>query len=97
MTDRKHRPYVSESQEGKPWFEWIVAGMVLLSVLALAFHQPGWGTGILVVTAIVTALIRLILRERSPWKVRSVPFDSFIGLALGLGLIVTYLSILAIS
>ncbi|BAR05319.1 hypothetical protein HMPREF0620_0832 [Parascardovia denticolens DSM 10105 = JCM 12538] len=97
MTDRKHRPYVSESQEGKPWFEWIVAGMVLLSVLALAFHQPGWGTGILAVTAIVTALIRLILRERSPWKVRSVPFDSFIGLALGLGLIVTYLSILAIS
>lgn len=71
--------------------------MVLLSVLALAFHQPGWGTGILVVTAIVTALIRLILRERSPWKVRSVPFDSFIGLALGLGLIVTYLSILSIS
>ncbi|WP_036696286.1 DUF3017 domain-containing protein [Parascardovia denticolens] len=97
MTDRKHRPHVSESQEGKPWFEWIVAGMVLLSVLALAFHQPGWGTGILAVTAIVTALIRLILRERSPWKVRSVPFDSFIGLALGLGLIVTYLSILAIS
>ena len=97
MTDRKHRPYVSESQEGKPWFEWIVAGMVLLSVLALAFHQPGWGTGILAVTAIVTALIRLTLRERSPWKVRSVPFDSFIGLALGLGLIVTYLSILAIS
>lgn len=71
--------------------------MVLLSVLALAFHQPGWGTGILAVTAIVTALIRLTLRERSPWKVRSVPFDSFIGLALGLGLIVTYLSILAIS
>lgn len=97
MTDRKHHPYVSESREGRPWFEWIVAGMVLLSVLALAFHQPGWGTGILATAAIVTALIRLILRERSPWKVRSIPFDSFIGLALGLGLIVTYLSILAIS
>jgi hypothetical protein len=35
----------------------------------------------------------LVLRERSPWKVRSVAFDSFIGIALGIGLLVTYISI----
>ncbi|RDX31755.1 DUF3017 domain-containing protein, partial [Bifidobacterium breve] len=44
------------------------------------------------VTAIITGLIRLTLREKSPWKVRSVAFDSFIGIALGIGLLITYFS-----
>ena len=48
---------------------------------------------IIAVTAIVTGIIRLVLRDRSPWKVRSVGFDSFIGIALGVGLLATYFSI----
>ena len=49
-------------------------------------------TVIVAVTAIITGLIRLTLREKSPWKVRSVAFDSFIGIALGIGLLITYFS-----
>ena len=49
-------------------------------------------TVILAVTAIITGLVRLILQDRSPWKVRSVAFDSFIGIALGIGLLITYFS-----
>ncbi len=33
-------------------------------------------------------LVRLALRERSPWKVRSVAFDAFIGIGLGVGLFI---------
>ena len=46
----------------------------------------------LAVTAIITGLVRLILQDKSPWKVRSVAFDSFIGIALGIGLLITYFS-----
>ena len=49
-------------------------------------------TVILAVTAIITGLVRLILQDKSPWKVRSVAFDSFIGIALGIGLLITYFS-----
>ena len=44
----------------------------------------------LAVTAIVTALLRIIMREKSPWKVRSVLFDAIIGIGLGLGLLLLY-------
>ena len=70
-------PFVSEAHEGKPWFEWCVAIIVVISIS---------------VTAIVSGLVRLILREKSPWKVRSVAFDSIIGICLGVGLLVTYFS-----
>ena len=74
-------PYVSEDHEGKPWFEWIVAVVVIIAtVLAVA--------GYIAVTAIVTGLVRLVLRERSPWKVRSVAFDAFMGIGLGAGLLI---------
>ncbi len=45
---------------------------------------------IIAVTAIVTALLRIIMREKSPWKVRSVLFDAIIGIGLGLGLLLLY-------
>ena len=81
-------PYVSEDHEGKPWFEWIVAAAVLLStILAILGHTKA-ATVVIAVTAITTGLIRLMLRERSPWKVRSVSFDAFIGIGLGAGLFV---------
>ena len=40
--------------------------------------------------AIATALLRIIMREKSPWKVRSVLFDAIIGIGLGLGLLLLY-------
>ena len=45
-------------------------------------------TAVIAVTAIITGLIRLVMRERSPWKVRSVGFDAFIGIGLGVGLFI---------
>ena len=67
-------PYVSEDHEGKPWFEWIVAAMVVIAtVLAVLGHVKAATT---------------VMRERSPWKVRSVGFDAFIGIGLGVGLFI---------
>ena len=80
--------YVSEDHEGKPWFEWIVAAMVVIAtVLAVLGHVKA-ATTVIAVTAIITGLIRLVMRERSPWKVRSVGFDAFIGIGLGVGLFI---------
>ena len=98
-----NHPYVSEAHEGKPWFEWIVLVVVVVATVVAAFGYTMAGTRkpcvcrwpatvIVAVTAIITGLIRLTLREKSPWKVRSVAFDSFIGIALGIGLLITYFS-----
>lgn len=87
-----NHPYVSEDHEGKPWFEWIVLGVVVVATVVAAFGHTMAATVIVAVTAIITGLIRLTLREKSPWKVRSVAFDSFIGIALGIGLLITYFS-----
>lgn len=82
-------PYVSEDHEGKPWFEWIVAAMVVIAtVLAAVLGHVKAATTVIAVTAIITGLIRLVMRERSPWKVRSVGFDAFIGIGLGVGLFI---------
>lgn len=87
-----NHPYVSEAHEGKPWFEWIVLGVIVVAMVVAAFGHTMAATVIIAVTAIITGLIRLTLREKSPWKVRSVAFDSFIGIALGIGLLITYFS-----
>lgn len=92
----KNHPFVSEAHEGKPWFEWIVAGLVVVSGVIAAFGYTMAATVVISVTAIVTGLIRLILKDRSPWKVRSVAFDSFIGICLGIGLLATYFSVYGI-
>lgn len=85
-------PFVSEAHEGKPWFEWCVAIIVVISGIVAASGYTMAATVSISVTAIVSGLVRLILREKSPWKVRSVAFDSIIGICLGVGLLVTYFS-----
>ena len=89
----KNHPYVSEDHEGKPWFEWIILVLVVLSAAVAFSGHTMAATAILAMAAIISGVIRLVLRERSPWKVRSVAFDSFIGIALGIGLLITYFSI----
>ncbi|MCI1867865.1 DUF3017 domain-containing protein [Bifidobacterium crudilactis] len=90
---KNSHPFVSESHEGNPVFEWAVGVIVVISgvVAWLGYHMAA--TVIISVAAMFCAVLRLILRERSPWKVRSVAFDTFIGIALGLGLLITYFSI----
>ncbi|WP_081028304.1 DUF3017 domain-containing protein, partial [Bifidobacterium adolescentis] len=60
---------------------------VIATVLAVLGHVKA-ATTVIAVTAIITGLIRLVMRERSPWKVRSVGFDAFIGIGLGVGLFI---------
>ena len=81
-------PYVSEDHEGKPWFEWIIAVVVFVATVLAFLGYTKTATVVIAVAAIVTGLIRLVLRERSPWKVRSVSFDAFIGISLGVGLFI---------
>ena len=85
-------PYVSEASEGKPWFEWCVAVVVIVAGVIAALGYTTAATVLISVAAIISGSIRLILRDRSPWKVRSVAFDSFIGICLGIGLLVAYFS-----
>ena len=67
--------------------------MVALAVAVAALGYTTAATVIISVAAVVTGLLRLILRERSPWKVRSVAFDAFIGIALGIGLLAVHFSV----
>ncbi|MBW3094039.1 DUF3017 domain-containing protein [Bifidobacterium sp. 64T4] len=85
-------PYVSEASEGKPWFEWCVAGVVIVAGVIAALGYTTAATVLISVAAIISGSVRLIMRDKSPWKVRSVAFDSFIGICLGIGLLVTYFS-----
>ena len=93
ITGHKH-PYVSEKHEGKPWFEWLVAALVVLSGVLAATGLTGAGIGLLSAVAGASALIRLLARSHSPWKVRSVFFDCFIGFGLMLGIPFTYWTVL---
>lgn len=79
--------------EGSTWCLWVVAAVVLLAGIVATFGYTTAATVIIAVTAIVTGLMRLFLRDRSPWQVRSVAFDAFIGIGLGFGLIALDLSI----
>lgn len=88
----KH-PYVSEAHEGKPFWEWIVLLALLVATLLAGLGHTMAATAIFAATAIITSLIRLILKDQSPWKIRSVGFDTFIGVSLGIGLLVVYFSI----
>ena len=94
---KRDAPQVSENSEGRPWFEWSVAGLVVLSAVMAFFGMVTAATILLASTSIVCASLRVSLRERSPWKVRSVAFDTFIGYAFGIGLVITYVSILLIA
>lgn len=87
-------PFVSERNEGKLWCMTVVAILVGISAIVGVLGYAHAATVILAVTACTSAAIRLIMRDQSPWKVRSVAFDVFIGFALGIGLIVTDISIL---
>lgn len=88
----KH-PFVSETHEGRPAFEWSVALATLIAILLAALGYAMEATATLAVTSIVCGVVRLVLRERSPWKVRSVGFDAAIGILFGLGLLLVFLSI----
>ena len=92
-SSKTEHPYVSEKTEGKPYTEWIVAIIVAISAILAFIGYAMAATVIIAATAILLGIMRLIMRKNSLWKVRSVSFDAFISIALGIGLLVTYASI----
>ena len=92
-----HHPFVSESHEGKPAFEWGVALCVVVSTVLAACGKAMAATALLSVTAIGTSVLRTVLRERSPWKIRSVTFDSICGISLGVILFGLFLIVLFLN
>lgn len=74
---------VSETNEGKPWFEWTVAACLLVSVILAWARHPGLASLVVVAVLWSAAIVRSVCGPDSPWKVRSVGFDSFIGVSLG--------------
>lgn len=97
--ERAHstHPYVSEDRESAPWLEWVVAIAVVCAGLFASFGWLSLSVYILAIISFLAATMRLILKQKSPWKVRSVVFDCIIGYAFTAGLLVTYYSVLAIS
>lgn len=92
-SSKTEHPYVSEKTEGKPYAEWIVATVAAVCAVLAFMGYTMAATVVLAATAIVLGVMRIALRQRSPWKVRSVGFDTFISMALGAGLLITYCSI----
>ncbi len=92
-SSKTEHPYVSEKTEGKPYTEWIVAIIVAISAILAFIGYAMAATVVIAATAILLGIMRLIMRKNSLWKVRSVSFDAFISIALGIGLLVTYASI----
>ena len=84
--NRKH-PFVSESHEGNPVYEWCLLAVVVIAAVVAVLGYTTAATVIIAIAAVLSGLLRLFLRDRSPFKVRSVAFDAFISLALGIGLI----------
>ena len=93
----RHHPFVSERHEGKPWFEWCVCVCVIVSTALAAFGYTMAATVVLAVAAIGSGVLRLVLRELSPWKIRSVPFDACCGIGFGVALLALYLSIFLLN
>lgn len=93
----KSHPHVSEERESAPWLDWSVAIAVLFAGVFVSFGWLNLSVYILAVVSFIVASLRLILKEKSPWKVRSVVFDCIIGYAFTAGLLITYYSVLAIS
>ncbi len=97
MKRRQQTSSASEASEGRPWFEWIIAGLVAIAAVIAYCGGILAATIILAISAVGSATVRLVLRERSPWKARSVLFDCVTGYALGFGIILTYLAVLYLA
>jgi len=102
MTDNEHQtksaksehPYVSEKREGKPYAEWIVAVIVAFCALLAFVGYVKAATIIISVAAGLLGGFGFIMRPRRPLESGPVGFDSFISITLGIGLLITYASII---
>lgn len=73
---------------------WGILAVIALAVILSALHHTFIAVCCISCTSIVLGIMRLVLRDRSPWIVRSLAFDVFINIGLGIGLVVTYITVL---
>lgn len=74
--------------------------MALVVVAATLLASSGYmmaATVTIAAAAIISGVIRLIRRDNSPWKIRSVVFDAVCGIGFGVILLALYLSILLLN
>ncbi|KFI62966.1 hypothetical protein [Bifidobacterium cuniculi] len=90
-------PFVSERREGRPWFEWTVAAVTAASALIAFLGCTMAATVMLAVAAIGSGAIRIVLKDASPWKVRSCAFDAACGIGIGVLLLMLYVGILLLD
>ncbi|WP_291526560.1 DUF3017 domain-containing protein [Bifidobacterium sp. UBA744] len=81
-------PFVSEAHEGNPLYEWGLLVVVGIAAIVAVTGHVQIAVAIVALESLVSGCIRMVMKQRSPFKVRSVAFDVFISIALGLGLIV---------
>lgn len=65
----------------------------ITGILALLGYTLA-ATTLIAAAAVVFSCIRIIKRDASPWKIRTVFFDTGIGIAFAIGLMITYASIM---
>jgi hypothetical protein len=83
--------------EGNPWLL-VIVGIVVVGVAFIAFFvDVDIAAIVLAALSLILTTLRLVLRSRSPWRIRSVMFDCIIGYAFSIGLIVTMISILMLG
>lgn len=66
----------------------LISFLTIISAVISFFTCVFYGTVMLASTCFITFLVRIIMREKSPWKIRSVFFDSSISLILCVSLVV---------
>ncbi|MFD0704977.1 DUF3017 domain-containing protein [Alloscardovia venturai] len=68
--------------------------VVVISAITAWFGFVNIATGIIALFSFIIGTCRVVMKEKAPWKIRSISFDVFISYALTLGLIITYISII---
>lgn len=85
------------SQHIEPlWPSITTVSVIVISVIIAWFGFVDIATYVFAAYAFVMGVVRVIMRDTSPWKVRSAAFDAFISFGLAIGLVVTYVSIIFI-
>ncbi|OFR00077.1 hypothetical protein [Alloscardovia sp. HMSC034E08] len=78
------------------WPSAITLSVIVLAVIFAWFDHVDWATYLFAAFAFLMGLWRVLARDKAPWKIRSVAFDAFISFGLSIGLVGTYISIMAL-
>ncbi|WP_018143670.1 hypothetical protein [Alloscardovia criceti] len=75
------------------WQSLVTVAVILVSLIFAWFGLVNVATYIIAAFSLVMGICRVWLKDKAPWKVRGIVFDSFISFSLAIGLVITYISI----